>query len=152
MTNGAFASSWPKKPITVVIMYGAGGGTDTITRVLVDDMAKTTGWNIKAINKPGAVGGVATKYVASQKADGYTILGAANYNKFVRVMGHMPADQMPWKPHLPTALAPVTESLLSLPIVSSGSPLRARKVMFGSPCTTPCLILRRAGRRESSEE
>ena len=31
MTNGAFASSWPKKPITVVIMYGAGGGTDTIT-------------------------------------------------------------------------------------------------------------------------
>ncbi len=97
MTNGAFASSWPKKPITVVIMYGAGGGTDTITRVLVDDMAKTTGWNIKAINKPGAVGGVATKYVASQKADGYTILGAANYNKFVRVMGHMPADQMPWE-------------------------------------------------------
>ena len=63
-SNPVFASNWPSKPITVVIMYGAGGGTDTITRVLVDDMAKTTGWNIKAINKPGAVGGVATKYVA----------------------------------------------------------------------------------------
>ena len=36
----ANASSWPSKPITVVIMYGAGGGTDTITRVLVDEMAK----------------------------------------------------------------------------------------------------------------
>ena len=46
-------------------------------------MAKNTGWNIKAINKPGAVGGIATKYVSSQKSDGYTILGAANYNKFV---------------------------------------------------------------------
>ena len=66
VSKGAFAAKWPKKPITVVIMYGAGGGTDTITRVLVDDMAKTTGWNIKAINKPGAVCGVATKYVASQ--------------------------------------------------------------------------------------
>ena len=96
-SNPVFASNWPGKPITVVIMYGAGGGTDTITRVLVDDMAKTTGWNIKAINKPGAVGGVATKYVASQKDDGYTILGAANYNKFVRVMGHMPANEKPWE-------------------------------------------------------
>ena len=57
-SSSVFASNWPSKPITVVIMYGAGGGTDTITRVLVDDMAKTTGWNIKAINKPGAVGGV----------------------------------------------------------------------------------------------
>ena len=93
----ATASNWPSKPITVVIMYGAGGGTDTITRVLVDEMAKNTGWNIKAINKPGAVGGIATKYVSSQKSDGYTILGAANYNKFVRVMGHMPADQLPWE-------------------------------------------------------
>ena len=37
--------------------------------------------------------------------------------------GSLAADQMPWKPHLPTALAPVTESLLSLPIVSSGSSL-----------------------------
>ena len=79
----ASASNWPSKPITVVIMYGAGGGTDTITRVLVDEMAKNTGWNIKAINKPGAVGGIATKYVSAQKSDGYTILGAANYNKFV---------------------------------------------------------------------
>ena len=93
----ASASNWPSKPITVVIMYGAGGGTDTITRVLVDEMAKNTGWNIKAINKPGAVGGIATKYVSAQKSDGYTILGAANYNKFVRVMGHMPADQLPWE-------------------------------------------------------
>ena len=96
-SNPVFASNWPSKPITVVIMYGAGGGTDTITRVLVDDMAKTTGWNIKAINKPGAVGVVATKYVASQKDDGYTFLGAANYNKFVRVMGHMPANEKPWE-------------------------------------------------------
>ena len=29
--------------------------------------------------------------------------------------GSLAADQMPWKPHLPTALAPVTESLLSCP-------------------------------------
>ena len=92
----ASATNWPGKPITVVIMYGAGGGTDTIMRVIVDQMSKNTGWKISPINKPGAVGGIATKYVSSQKSDGYTILGAANYNKFVRVMGHMPANEAPW--------------------------------------------------------
>ena len=47
--------------------------------------------------------------------------------------GSLAADQMPWKPHLPTALAPVTESLLSLPIVSSGSSLEGALKLQSSP-------------------
>ncbi len=84
----AEAAKWPEKPINVVIMYEAGGGTDTIMRVLAKEMAAARGWNVEPINKPGAVGGIATNYVLSQPANGYTILGAANYNRFVRVMGH----------------------------------------------------------------
>jgi len=91
----ALAAGYPERPITLVVMYGAGGGTDTIMRKLADEMAKSKGWTINVINKPGAVGGVATQYVHGQKADGYTILGGANYNKFVRVMGHV--DFVPWK-------------------------------------------------------
>ena len=81
-------AEWPERPITVVVMYGAGGGTDTVIRTIVKEMAKSTGWKINVINKPGAVGGVATKYVNGKKADGYTLLGAANYNKYASVMGH----------------------------------------------------------------
>ncbi|MDA0241727.1 MAG: tripartite tricarboxylate transporter substrate binding protein [Proteobacteria bacterium] len=84
----AAQAEWPERPITVVVMYGAGGGTDTVLRTLVGEMAKSTGWNINVINKPGAVGGIATKYVAGKKDDGYTLLGAANYNKYASVMGH----------------------------------------------------------------
>lgn len=85
---GAAKAEWPERPITLVVMYGAGGGTDTIIRALASEMGKATGWTINVINKPGAVGGVATSYVLKKPADGYTLLGAANYNKFVRVMGH----------------------------------------------------------------
>lgn len=81
-------AEWPERPITVVVMYGAGGGTDTVIRTIVKEMAKATGWKINVINKPGAVGGVATRYVGGKKADGYTLLGAANYNKYASVMGH----------------------------------------------------------------
>ena len=93
--GSALAAGYGKKPITVVVMYGAGGGTDTIMRAIAKEMAKAKGWRVNVINKPGAVGGIATKFVAEKAADGYTILGGANYNKFVRVMGHN--DQVPWE-------------------------------------------------------
>ncbi|MFV2033551.1 MAG: Bug family tripartite tricarboxylate transporter substrate binding protein [Halocynthiibacter sp.] len=91
----ALAAGYPDRAVTLVVMYGAGGGTDTIMRKLADEMAKAKGWKINVINKPGAVGSVATQYVFGQKSDGYTILGGANYNKFVRVMGHV--NYVPWK-------------------------------------------------------
>lgn len=88
MGGRAHGAEWPTKPISLVIMYAAGGGTDTVMRVIGQEMAKAQGWTIEPINKPGAVGGIATNYVLGQPADGYTLLGAANFNKFVRVMGH----------------------------------------------------------------
>ncbi len=94
LPSGAKAE-WPERPITLVIMYSAGGGTDTVLRTLASEMEKATGWKINVVNKPGAVGGVATKYVLGRADDGYTWLGAANYNKFVRVMGH--SDSKPWE-------------------------------------------------------
>lgn len=93
--SDAKAAGYPDKPITVVVMYGQGGGTDTVMRTLATAMAKAKGWTINVINKPGAVGAVATKFVAGKSSDGYTILGGANYNKFVRVMGH--AEFVPWE-------------------------------------------------------
>ena len=93
--TGAWASGWPSQPVTLVVMYGQGGGTDTIMRTLAQEMAVEKGWTINVINKPGAVGAVATEFVGGKEADGHWMLGAANYNKFVRVMGH--TDAVPWE-------------------------------------------------------
>lgn len=95
MSPGLAKAEWPERPITLVIMYSAGGGTDTVLRTLAKEMEKSTGWKINVVNKPGAVGGVATKFVLGKPDDGYWWLGAANYNKFVRVMGH--SDSKPWE-------------------------------------------------------
>lgn len=88
-------AQWPEKPIDLSIMYAAGGGTDVVLRVLAQEMAKLRDWPLEVSNRPGAVGGIATDYVLRQPADGYTWLGAANYNKYVRVMGH--SDSVPWR-------------------------------------------------------
>lgn len=97
--SAAFAQGYPVRPINLVVMYSAGGGTDTLMRKLAEEMAAAKGWNINVLNKPGAVGGVATQYVGASPSDGYTLLGGANYNRFVRVMGH--ADFTPWEDWLP---------------------------------------------------
>lgn len=91
----ARGQSWPARPITVVVGYSAGGGVDTIARAITGQMAKSRGWDINVINKPGAVGGVATSYVLNRPADGYTWFGISNYNKFVPIMGH--ADTRAWE-------------------------------------------------------
>lgn len=91
----ANAADWPSQPINLVVMYAAGGGTDVLLRTIAAEMAKAKGWDINVINKPGAVGAVATEFVHGKPADGHWILGAANYNKFVRVMGHTTAK--PWE-------------------------------------------------------
>lgn len=94
-TRNAIAANWPERPITAVVMYGAGGGTDTIIRTITAEMAKIAGWEINVVNKPGAVGGVATRFMLNKPEDGYWWLGAANYNKFVRIMGH--SDSKAWE-------------------------------------------------------
>lgn len=95
MPGRANAQSFPARPISIVVMYSAGGGTDTIMRALAERMAEATGWTINVQNRPGAVGGVATQFVGAAPADGYTVLGGANYNRFVRVLGH--GEFTPWK-------------------------------------------------------
>lgn len=91
---GKAEAAWPERPVTAAVMYSAGGGTDTVIRTIAKEMAESTGWTINVINKPGAVGGIATRFLLNKPADGYWWLGAANYNKFVRVMGH--SDSIAW--------------------------------------------------------
>ena len=66
-------NSWPERPIRVVVPYTPGGGTDTITRHLVDKLVADTKWTLIVDNKPGAGGNVGLDMVAKARADGYTI-------------------------------------------------------------------------------
>lgn len=67
-------AEYPEKPITLVIGYAAGGGTDTIARVVADEMSKALGQPVTAVNKPGAGGGIAAMQVMRSRPDGYTVL------------------------------------------------------------------------------
>ena len=71
---GAFAQTWPSKPIRIVVPFPPGGGTDIIARETSQKVSVATGWTFVIDNKPGAGGNLGVDAVAKAPADGYTIV------------------------------------------------------------------------------
>src|SRR3954463_4422986 len=71
---GAFAQTFPSKPITMMVPFPPGGPTDLVARVLAQKMGEQLGQSIVIDNKPGANGNIAAIAIARAPADGYTLL------------------------------------------------------------------------------
>jgi tripartite-type tricarboxylate transporter receptor subunit TctC len=67
-------SSYPSKPIRIVVGYSAGGGNDLIVRVIAPHMGESLGQPIIVDNRPGAQSIIAAELVAKSAPDGYTLL------------------------------------------------------------------------------
>lgn len=72
------ARNFPERPVRIVVPFGAGGGTDTIARVIAAKMSESFGHQVLVENRPGAQGVVASEFVRKAAPDGYTILIATS--------------------------------------------------------------------------
>ena len=73
-------SGWPTKPVTLVVPFPAGGGTDAFARPLAAQFAKLTGKTLVIDNKGGAGGTVGASFAAKGQPDGYTLfMGAVHH-------------------------------------------------------------------------
>lgn len=70
--------AYPSKPITIIVPFGPGAGTDVITRVIAEQMARSMQATIVVDNKAGASGQIGTEFVARAQPDGYTLLVGTN--------------------------------------------------------------------------
>jgi tripartite-type tricarboxylate transporter receptor subunit TctC len=84
--GAAQAQTYPNQDLHMVVGFAAGSGPDIVARFLADKLRPKLGKPILVENKPGAVGNIATEYVAKAKPDGYTLymtggstLAAATY-------------------------------------------------------------------------
>ncbi|HWM72320.1 MAG TPA: tripartite tricarboxylate transporter substrate-binding protein [Nocardioides sp.] len=68
------AADYPDQEITFVVPFSAGGPTDTVTRLISEPMSEELGEQIVVQNVEGAGGTVAAGQVATDEADGYTVL------------------------------------------------------------------------------
>ena len=86
---------YPSRPISIVVAFGPGSGTDVGARLLGQKLSEALGRPVVIENKPGANGSIAAAYVAKAKPDGYTLFMGTNSTHganpaLMREMGYDP--------------------------------------------------------------
>ena len=66
--------AWPQRPVRLVVAFAPGGPADIVGRILAQSLQATLGQSVVVENRAGAGGNIATRYVAREPADGYTLL------------------------------------------------------------------------------
>ncbi len=88
--GGAEAQApFPSKAITLVVPFGAGSGTDTITRLIGQQLSLAVGQPVIVENKAGGNGIIGASQVARSAPDGYTLLVATNTTHSANPAGMM---------------------------------------------------------------
>jgi len=87
-------SSWPAKPVRIVVPYPPGGPVDVSARLLAPKLQESLGQPFLVENKPGAGGNIGADFVAKSAPDGYTLgMGAiATHAINPALMANVPYD------------------------------------------------------------
>jgi tripartite-type tricarboxylate transporter receptor subunit TctC len=116
----ATAQGFPNKPVTIVVGFEPGGGTDTTARIIGKTLGDQLGQQVVVENRAGAGGTIAVAYVAKAAPDGYTIVlanvGALTANPFLM---HLTYD--PLKDLTPISMAAIFANVL---VVQPGLPVK----------------------------
>jgi len=83
----ASAADYPDRPINGYIAWGAGGGTDTVTRLLTPIAEKILKQSVILANRTGATGAICAQAVSTAAADGYTVMYHAENPQLYQVLG-----------------------------------------------------------------
>ncbi|HKC45004.1 MAG TPA: tripartite tricarboxylate transporter substrate binding protein [Burkholderiales bacterium] len=74
----AFAQTFPAKPITLIVPFAAGSGTDGVARIVAQKLSERLKQQVLVENKAGASAQIGAEYVAKAKPDGYTLFMTTN--------------------------------------------------------------------------
>jgi tripartite-type tricarboxylate transporter receptor subunit TctC len=112
-SGAALAQDYPKRPITMIVPFAAGGTSDVIARTVAEQMGATLGQPIVIENVAGAGGSTALARAARAEPDGYTIaIGNAGTNAAAYTIYPM----LPFKPDafVPVAMVAKTFGIVAL--------------------------------------
>lgn len=87
LSAGVATAEFPERELLGVVMWGAGGATDTVARAINPAAEAALGKPIVVLNKSGGAGAISTAYVNAAPGDGYTFLYGAENPQLHPVMG-----------------------------------------------------------------
>lgn len=132
----ADVSSYPDKPIRVVLPFAAGGPTDVIGRVIATEMGRILGQPLVIETRPGASGTIGAGAVARAPADGYNLL----MNASVQVIYPAQFTSLPFDPMGDFTAVGVLGTVPMVAIVPSNSPYKSFKALVDAAKAAPGTI------------
>jgi len=133
-------ADYPNRAVRLIVPFAPGGGVDIVARLVAPKLSETWRQPVVVENKAGAVGALASEYVAHQPADGYTILiGVAGSHAIAQYLN----PQLPYDPVRDFAGVTALAYSPLICLVAPDGPFRTMKdlveyaktkpVPFGSP-------------------
>lgn len=118
LSVGMAHAAWPERPVTLIVPWGAGGGTDATARIIGSLLEKDLGQPVNVVNRTGGNGVVGHQAIAGAKADGYTI-GLVTVE--IAMLHHQGLTKLSYKDYTPLALMNYDPAALT---VSAASPYK----------------------------
>jgi tripartite-type tricarboxylate transporter receptor subunit TctC len=89
-----FAQEWPTRPVTLVVPFPPGGGTDIVARLIANRLSPKLGQPVVIDNRPGAATAIGAAAVARAAPDGHTLLlsGSSTYSILPALKPGLPYD------------------------------------------------------------
>lgn len=81
------SAAYPDRPITLIVPWGAGGGTDQVARVFAAGLEKPLGQPVNVVNRTGGNGIVGHAAIATGAADGYTVGACTSEITYFKTVG-----------------------------------------------------------------
>jgi len=118
---GSAVAGYPERIVKIVVPFAPGGGTDSVTRTLAQEMAKDLGQSVIIENKPGAGTIIGTQAVATSEPDGYTLL----METFANAVNPSLNSKLPYDPHKDFAPVALVARSFNIVVVNAKSSYRS---------------------------
>ncbi len=110
------AQTYPTKPITMVVPFTPGGGTDLMGRLFSERLSRALGVQVIVDNRPGAGGTIGTELAARAAPDGYTLLMGSVSTISINPSLYKDLKSNPMKDLAPISLVASTPSIVAVPV------------------------------------
>jgi tripartite-type tricarboxylate transporter receptor subunit TctC len=126
--------AYPSRPVTLVVTFAAGGGTDIQARIIARALEPVLGQPVIVENRPGAGGSIGTQAVATAKPDGYTLLvgstGTHAANQYLYA-------KLPYDPVKDFAPVTVLATFNNVVVVPASSPIKSLQELIAAAKKNP---------------
>lgn len=121
LTSVSFAQDYPNRPITLIVPFPAGGGTDNVARVFAQEVSQQLGQPIIIENRGGAAGMIGAERASKADPDGYTLLLTTSST---HVIGPLLKPDTPYSPvdsFTPIVYLVQSPSIMIVPVTSKAT-------------------------------